>query len=81
MKTFRGFRVFVFTQRGKTENAELAESFQNMQYRNLDFINVKQRTLTFTKMRRAISQLDLFSIFTQANEIPNANFMFEKKFK
>ena len=85
MKTFRGFRVFVFTYRAKNENAELAESFQNMPYRNLDFINVKQRASKFTKMPRAISQLDLFSIFIWANEIFcflfDKNFLFENKFK
>ena len=46
--TFRGFRVSVFTYRVKNENAELAESFQNMPYRNLDFINVKQKASKFT---------------------------------
>ena len=48
MKTFHGFRVFVFTYRAKNENAELAESFQNMPYRNLDFTNVKERASKFT---------------------------------
>ena len=48
MKTFRGFHVFVFTYKAKKENAELAVSFQNMPYRNLDFINVKQRPSKFT---------------------------------
>ena len=41
MKTFRGFLVFVFMYMAKNENAESAKSFQNMPYRNLDFINVK----------------------------------------
>ena len=54
MKTFRGFRIFVFTYRAKNENVELAQSFQNMPYRNLDFINIKQRASKFTKMPRAI---------------------------
>ena len=47
MKTFREFRVFVFTYRAKNKNTELAENSQNM-YCNLDFINVKQRALKFT---------------------------------
>ena len=48
MKTFRKFHVFVFTYRAKNKNAELVESFQNMPYRNLDFINVNQRASEFT---------------------------------
>ena len=48
MKTFREFRAFVFTYRAKNENPELAGSFQNMPYRNLDFIKVKQRASKFT---------------------------------
>ena len=48
MKTSLGFRVFIFTYRAKNENVELAESFQNMPYRNLGFINVKQRVPKFT---------------------------------
>ena len=41
MKIFRELRVFVFKHRAKNQNAESAENFQNMPYRNLDFINVK----------------------------------------
>ena len=48
MKTLRGFRVFIFTYRAKNKNVELAESFQNMPYLNLDFINIKERGSKFT---------------------------------
>ena len=75
MKTFRGFCAFVFTYWATNENEELAENFQNMPYCNLDFINVNQRTSKFTKIPRAISYLDLFSIFIWANKIPTANFL------
>ena len=48
MKTFHGFCVLLLTYRTKNENAELVESFENMPYRNLNFLKVKQRALKFT---------------------------------